>query len=243
VATASAAAKAAGHGAAGAAVHAAGSKVAVGVLVKWVGIAAVGGVATLGVIEHVQSPSEPSQTAAASIAPVAREAEAVARQVSPGLLGLDDGSEQASAEPSEPATAPDEPGTGPDPMVAEPAAVPPPRPRAAGAKAAEDEGDAGLGAEVQALDRARTAMQAGRSEAALRALADYEREFATGALQHEAEVLRIETLARAGRWEEARALADGLLARHPTSPHAQRIRSLLAGGASSPPGPEARTAH
>ncbi|MBW2525835.1 MAG: tetratricopeptide repeat protein, partial [Deltaproteobacteria bacterium] len=95
--------------------------------------------------------------------------------------------------------------------------------------AAEAAVDAGLGAEVRALDRARSAMQSGRPDDALRALEQYEREFSGGALAPEARVMRIDALRRAGRTAQAEAMGRDFLARHPDSPHARRVRSLIAG--------------
>lgn len=228
VTTASAAAQAVGHGAAASVAQAAGSagtQAALGILVKWVGIATVGGIATLSAADYVQRPAQPPKTATVVIAPVASKAEAVVRQVAPELFATPAAAAPPTTEPpsAELATTPET-----DPERTAPSAT-----KSAAVAAANGDLDAGLGAEVQALDRARAAMQAGRPEAALRALGAYEREFATGALAPEARVLRIEALARAGRHAEARALGQQFLTHHPSSPLAQRVRSIANGPSGS----------
>jgi outer membrane protein assembly factor BamD (BamD/ComL family) len=84
-----------------------------------------------------------------------------------------------------------------------------------------------LVAEVEALDEARRALSSD-PEAALAAIDAYHSRFEGGALGHEATVLRIEALVRAGQSERARAAGAAFLARHPSSPLAQRVRNLLA---------------
>jgi hypothetical protein len=87
-----------------------------------------------------------------------------------------------------------------------------------------------LAAEVAALDGARNSL-ADDPDAALAALEAYNSKFKKGgALSQEAEVLRIEAMMRAGEQEKARALASAFLAKHPSSPLAQRVRSLVASG-------------
>ncbi|MBI4703373.1 MAG: hypothetical protein HY744_19840, partial [Deltaproteobacteria bacterium] len=89
-----------------------------------------------------------------------------------------------------------------------------------------------LAAEVEALDRAQAEIEAD-PEATLRRLDEYESGYRDGSLGPEAQVLRIEALARAGKIEQARALGHAFLAHHPASPHAQRVRSILAAPASA----------
>jgi len=63
---------------------------------------------------------------------------------------------------------------------------------------------------------------------ALRLAAEHERAYPDGALGLDRELLSIEALFRLGRDAEAEARADQLLTRHAGSPHATRLRGLLA---------------
>jgi hypothetical protein len=89
-------------------------------------------------------------------------------------------------------------------------------------------GDA-LAQEIARLDAVRGLLAANHLAPALGALQSYERDYAHGALRQEATLLRIEVLHRAGRRNEARALAEHFLAIHPDSPHGPRIRALVFG--------------
>ena len=84
-----------------------------------------------------------------------------------------------------------------------------------------------LAAEVAILDRARTALRRGDTADATTALDEHAREFTDGALLAEAELVRIETLIRAGEIEAARRRAGDFLVRFPQSPLAKRLRSLV----------------
>jgi outer membrane protein assembly factor BamD (BamD/ComL family) len=85
-----------------------------------------------------------------------------------------------------------------------------------------------LSDEVVALDAARQALAAGDAAGALRAVDDHDRRFPGGALSPEATVVRIEALAARGDRAAAARLATEFLRSHPASPHAKRLRSLLA---------------
>jgi hypothetical protein len=93
-----------------------------------------------------------------------------------------------------------------------------------GARAADD----ALGEEVSALDRARRALAGGDAAGALRQLDDFEARFPRGALGEEAEALRIESLLAENDRAAAARVGARFLAAHPNSPHAERVRSLLA---------------
>jgi hypothetical protein len=56
---------------------------------------------------------------------------------------------------------------------------------------------------------------------------EYQRRFPSGALGVEREVIALEALARLGQSAEARRLALAFVAKHPTSIHLPRVRSLL----------------
>ena len=81
--------------------------------------------------------------------------------------------------------------------------------------------------EVALLDRARAAVGGGDGSLALRHLDHYASEFPKGSLRLEAEVLRIQALASAGRKVEASQRAKRLLARSPNSVVASRLRRYV----------------
>ncbi len=92
-----------------------------------------------------------------------------------------------------------------------------------------------LAREVAALDRARAAALAHQPRRVIALLDAYQREFPSGALYPEAQVLRIEALAGSGQLSKARALAQKMLAADPTGPLADRLRAAV------PPGVEERS--
>jgi hypothetical protein len=81
--------------------------------------------------------------------------------------------------------------------------------------------------EVRSVDRARAALAAGRPGDALARLDEYERDFVEHRFAPEALYLRMEALVSLGRTEQARTVAETLLARHPNSPHGARARVVL----------------
>jgi len=105
------------------------------------------------------------------------------------------------------------------PAVAEPAPAP-----AAGATPTA----ALLTEELGALDHARVALVNGEGRRTLDELDAYDRRFPSGRLQIEAEVLRIDALAKLGRKEAARQRAEAFLRRHPNSVLATRVRAHVA---------------
>jgi hypothetical protein len=86
-----------------------------------------------------------------------------------------------------------------------------------------------LGDEIASLDRAREALAHGDASRALALVDEYAKEFPGGVLGQEATVVRIEALLARGDRKAADGLARRLLAAHPASPHAARVRALLAG--------------
>jgi hypothetical protein len=82
--------------------------------------------------------------------------------------------------------------------------------------------------ELGALDRARLALAGGDARRALDALDGYDRRFPAGRLQIEAEVMRIDALAKIGRKDAARQHAEAFLRRHPNSVLATRVRAHVA---------------
>jgi hypothetical protein len=105
------------------------------------------------------------------------------------------------------------------PAVAEPA--PPPAVAATPAAAL-------LSEELGVLDHARLALVNGEGRRTLEELDAYDRRFPSGRLQIEAEVLRIDALAKLGRKEAARQRAEAFLRRHPNSVLATRVRAHVA---------------
>jgi hypothetical protein len=81
-----------------------------------------------------------------------------------------------------------------------------------------------LRAELAALDGVRSSLANGDSAAALSFLAAYFRTFPRGRLYPEAEVLRIDALAKAGQLNLAKRYAQEFLTRHPNSVLTARVR-------------------
>lgn len=82
--------------------------------------------------------------------------------------------------------------------------------------------------ELGALDHARLALVNGEGRRTLDELDAYDRRFPSGRLQIEAEVLRIDALAKLGRKDAARQRAEAFLRRHPNSVLATRVRAHVA---------------
>lgn len=86
---------------------------------------------------------------------------------------------------------------------------------------------ASLSDELAALKLASTALAAGDSSAALRALDRYDHELKGSKLRAEATLLRIEALARSGDVQAASALAQRFVNENPNSPLVDRARSYV----------------
>lgn len=87
-----------------------------------------------------------------------------------------------------------------------------------------------LGAEAARIDAARRALGRGDVRRALIELDWYDRSRVVGALDREAELLRIQALVRAGEGARAVELARGYLAKHPHDAYAARLTELIRGG-------------
>lgn len=118
--------------------------------------------------------------------------------------------------PSSASSEPESPAASAAPAPAPSAPPTAPRARATGSSA--------LGAELAALDAVRSKLAADDATGALASLGAYFRAFPRGRLHLEAEVLRIDTLAQAGRPDDARRYAEDFLLRHPNSVLTARIR-------------------
>ncbi|HEY4188517.1 MAG TPA: hypothetical protein VGP07_25810 [Polyangia bacterium] len=81
--------------------------------------------------------------------------------------------------------------------------------------------------ELVALDAARVALARGNAQGALFLLDEYVQTCPRGRLKLEAELLRVDALARNGQTELARHRAEAFLRRHPASVLAARARSYL----------------
>ncbi len=83
-----------------------------------------------------------------------------------------------------------------------------------------------LRAELAALDAARSTLASGDPEGALSFLNAYFRTFPRGRLRPEAEVLRIDALAKGGRMDAAQRYAREFLRRRPNSVLAARVQAI-----------------
>ena len=125
---------------------------------------------------------------------------------------------------SAPADAPAHRSTASTPVAPDPVVVPAVEdtPQARAARAAT------LSEELGRIDRARLALASGDARRALEQLEGYDCVFPAGRLQIEAEVMRIDALAKLGRKDVARQRAEAFLRRHPNSVLATRVRAHVA---------------
>jgi hypothetical protein len=86
---------------------------------------------------------------------------------------------------------------------------------------------ASLPEEIEALDRARTALNVADPTQALRTLDEYDQVLHGTTLKAEATLLRIEALARSGQTAKASELARRFVASNPGSPLAERARRFM----------------
>ncbi len=96
------------------------------------------------------------------------------------------------------------------------------------AESRTDQSAAALRAELQAVDSARATLASGNPQGALALLDAYDRGYPRGLLKLEAEVVRIDALARSGQTDAARRRADAFLRQHPKSVLASRVRRYAA---------------
>jgi RNA polymerase sigma-70 factor (ECF subfamily) len=176
-------------------------------VLNWTGVAVVGGAVAIGVAQRPSRELVPTAAAHPPVAPpaIAPPPESPRPRVEPQVV------------PSPP-----------------PPAQPLPQARAARARVSPATPAPGLRDDLDLLDRARTALAAGDAQGALGILAAHDRTFPQSALAEEAEVLRVEALAAAGRAGAARDEARRFLARYPDSPHAGRVRKALAAAEATP---------
>jgi TolA-binding protein len=84
-----------------------------------------------------------------------------------------------------------------------------------------------LAEEVTSLQAARAALAAGEAEKAIALLDGHQRRFPQGALRVEAEMVRIEALARAGDARGAASRARRFAEEHPDTPYSRRARAMV----------------
>jgi hypothetical protein len=82
-----------------------------------------------------------------------------------------------------------------------------------------------LAEEVGLLRAAQSALNGGDHELALSRLSEHARRFPNGSMAEERDAARVLALCRAGRMDEARALAQRFLRERPSSPLAARVRA------------------
>ena len=126
----------------------------------------------------------------------------------------------AATPPLAPGSEPPRPRPSPPPSERPRSGVPTPKPRS------KPPSQRSLAQEVAQLDQVSAKLGSGDTDAALRLLEDYEHGSAPR-LSAEATLLKIEALARAGRTDEARAIAKNFVARYPDSPLVDRARAYL----------------
>jgi hypothetical protein len=123
--------------------------------------------------------------------------------------------------PAETVTAPSSETTSPPPPAPSRVASPPSAPAPARASSSSN---SALRAELAALDAIRSTLANDDPAGAMSFIAAYFRTFPRGRLRLEAEVLRIDALAKAGRPQAAKRYAQEFLRRHPNSVLTARVR-------------------
>jgi hypothetical protein len=173
------------------------------VIFKWIGIGVVaGGVATGTAVGVSKLTGEPATAPALSASAVSVDATPAPGQPRPHAAGRSQL----------------------NPAAEEPVEAPAPN---AARFAAPAESPSGLASEISLLDRARSALDGGDTNAALAALDEHGAKYDTGALAEEAELLRLEALVQRGQTAAALGQGRAFLAAHPRSPHTGRVRRLM----------------
>jgi hypothetical protein len=195
---------------------------------SWMGALAIVGVGAFGVLWASWPGSASAPAPAAAVAPPPAPATASTVTPAPWLTVTRPAAVAAPA--SEGSSPRDVLSLPPVP----PAATQPPRRAAIAAPASParrgesvpGEGEDSFGRELRAIERARLAVAARDGASAIETLDAYARDFPHGQLSQEATLLRLEALLDEGQRAQAEALAQRFLQEHPSSPLAQRVRSL-----------------
>jgi hypothetical protein len=188
------------------------AKAGIVVLVKWVGLAAIGGLVaggslSIGAARH-------ATRAAVTAAPVPGDVGGV-----PAVVARSD-NDVVPPGPSLPES--DSPSTATPPQRS--------RPAPAGLRASPGGGKAGrdsVGLQLDALAEVRAALLAGQPARALELLDAFDRHHRASPLAEEVSVLRIDALLDAGRTVEAATAGEAFLAAYPGSAYARHVRSRL----------------
>jgi hypothetical protein len=117
----------------------------------------------------------------------------------------------------------------PSTLVSQPAFVEPPTPRARASEPnSAPSGVPALGAELQLMNAAQTALRDGRASEALRLLARYDLEFPSGQLESERLAAEVVAACQLGLRDRARRAADLLLARDSSRVLTDRVKHSCA---------------
>jgi hypothetical protein len=146
----------------------------------------------------------------------------------PAMVPLPQASPPAPASPPAVLSPAPPSGVQPPQPAAQPSrspARPAPAPRA---DRDRDDDDDGLGRERALLEQARAALVGGDPGRALAALDRHRRIFPDGRLAEERDVLRVRTLAAAGRTRDAQAEAERFLRKHPASLFRPAVEQAIA---------------
>ncbi len=199
-------------------------------LVKWVGVAAIGGAAAIGaapyVLDAIAPPATrpiasapPSAVRGVRPAPPAPVDHAISRVESPAIPPAVVGPASAAAPPllTEPLVPATRPREAPSPRMglASAAEAPPVR-----------EADS-VAPQLAELNAARAALEAGSPTRALALLDDFDLRHPSSSLREEVAVLRVDSLVDAGRLAEASDLAAAFLRAYPGSAYGQHVRSKV----------------
>jgi hypothetical protein len=210
-------------GSTGAAGAATASKVIVVLGAKWLGAGLVAGALTTGALRVATPPHSPETSAA---------------QMTTSVMSRPEGGKPTRHRVAQRTGMEDRPSTDEAPMDAPGRDLASARTGASvrsmpASFSADDHGPASIGAELALVDEARGRLRSGDASGALEALSRYQGAFRTGTMWPEAARLRCEALRASGNASAAASCAEEFLAAAPTSPHAARMKSMLAGASAS----------
>lgn len=206
-----------------------GKASSIAIIVKWLGIGAVGGIVTAGGLVYVAEKIERPSAVSATL-PRPEESRVQRSALEPAHAATEtraseDLAQAQATEPSIPKSVPFKRRSGPVDDATPIASIAGFAPSSTGA-AATSRGASPLGAEVEQLDRARQALARGDTAGALRALDAYAASPRTGVLDREAMIVRIDALVSSGQKPRAVELARRYLAEFPGDPHARQLTDL-----------------
>lgn len=196
----------------------AATPVGASVVLKWLGVGALLGLATAGSVSVALERSPTTPPLAARVEPVAAKIADTPppKSTTATPAAIDVGPNEK--------TSPRAAVSDPNAVVADPMTAPGP---STGALPATVTSSEKLLQEVKTLDRAKSALSSGNGSAALSALDEHDRSFPNGALAPEATVLRVRALVLSGNRSAALGIARNVVRANPQSAHAQALRNLL----------------